>query len=88
MERATRYLSHCCANYYVPFTEDLITGHMGVYYAEKVAQYSQNPKLKRPDLQGFRDVEDQMFRSHDLDFSKSRDIIGNMTIQLPLYDFL
>jgi len=61
---------------------------MGVYYAEKVAQYAQNPKLKTPDLRGFLDIKNQMFRSHHFDFSKSRDIIGNVTIWLPLYDFL
>jgi len=61
---------------------------MGLYYAEKVAQYAQNPKVKRPDLPAFLDIKNQMFRSHDFDFSKSRDIIGNMTIRLPLYDFL
>ena len=61
---------------------------MGVYYAENVAQYAQNPKVKRRDSRGFPDIKNQMFQSHDYDFSKSRDIIGNVTIRLPLYDFL
>ena len=36
----------------------------------------------------FQDVKDQMIRSYDLDLSSSRDIIGDVTIRLPLYDFL
>ena len=33
---------------------------------------------------GFRDIKDQINRSHDLDLSRSHDIIRDVTIRLPL----
>jgi len=77
-----------------------VSGQLGVYYAEKVAQYAQNTRSKRfmshirfptgapsqPTLisNGFRETKDQMNRGHDLDLSESRNIINDVTIRLPL----
>jgi len=36
----------------------------------------------------FRDIKYQMYRGHDLDPSRSHDVIDHLTIRLPLYDFL
>jgi len=61
---------------------------MGVYFAEKVAEYAQNPKVKRPDLRGFRDIKAQMYLGDDPDLSRSCDVIDHVSIRLPVYDFL
>ena len=50
-----------------------VSGHIDVYYAEKVAHYSRSlcPKSrsKRPDSRGFWDIKGRMCQGHDLDLS-------------------
>ena len=36
----------------------------------------------------FRDIEAQMYWGHDLELSGSRDVMGDVTIRLPICDFL
>jgi len=39
-------------------------------------------------LQGYGDMENQIFWGHDLDFLGSRNVIGHVTIGLATYGFL
>jgi len=48
-----------------------------------VAHYNHMPILHR-----YGDMEPQIFWGHDLDLSGSRDVIGHMTIRLPIWGFV
>jgi len=86
MERGICPIAAQSVTFRLPRTSD--SGHMGVYYAEKVAQYAQNPKVKGLTYEDFEILRIKCFEVIMSLTSQSRDILGNVTIRLPLYDFL
>ena len=64
-----------------------VSDHMA-YIMPKSCLIRQQSTSKRPDLRGFRDIKDQIYCGHDLDLSRSRDVISHMTIRLALCGFL